>query len=426
MSEDSTEYPGRLIWQSLRRVIGGPTAIEYPAPPLPEQMGFLAPAHQQGDEQGVQREPTAWEEQLYLEIRNAVIVLQSPALHNLLNNDEVDSACTARHTSAIYKSVGERVHPENSAHGTNTRARGDSQRTAIADRHRQQQQQQQQKRIQFGNLGTIEGGMLLPDIPAIDPGRKQVSYAYVPTKKIPRIGLGLGCPRVSEARYFLTEYYTDTKGKSRQGVDDAVQSLIEAALQAGYRLFDTAQMYLNEAILGKALVASATPRSEVFIITKLNDECEEFESLATERIEDWTLQHTVAVHRYVRKTVAEQLERLQTSYIDMYCKYMNSSQCLLFTVHQYTPQVRSTLNFVEHFRKQDAKIIVFIRTAAVVTQWPFFFSASRPLLMYLSSLLPCRFYHTGIDNCDCCCLQAFTTLTCRGTLVCVGLPVIHG
>lgn len=333
VSEDSTEYPGRLIWQSLRRVIGGPTAIEYPAPPLPEQMGFLAPAHQQGDEQGVQREPTAWEEQLYLEIRNAVIVLQSPALHNLLNNDEVDSACTARHTSAIYKSVGERVHPENSAHGTNTRARGDSQRTAIADRHRQQQQQQQQKRIQFGNLGTIEGGMLLPDIPAIDPGRKQVSYAYVPTKKIPRIGLGLGCPRVSEARYFLTEYYTDTKGKSRQGVDDAVQSLIEAALQAGYRLFDTAQMYLNEAILGKALVASGTPRSEVFIITKLNDECEEFESLATERIEDWTLQHTVAVHRYVRKTVAEQLERLQTSYIDMYCKYMNSSQCLLFTAY---------------------------------------------------------------------------------------------
>ena len=285
-------------------------------------MGFLAPAHQQGDEQELQREPTAWEEQLYLEIRNAVIVLQSPALHNLLNNDEVDSACTARHTSAIYKSVGKLLLSENSAHRTNTTAQGESQRTAIVDRRQQQQQQQQQqKRILFGNLGTIEGGMLLPDIPAIDPGRKQVSSAYVPAKMIPRIGLGLGCPRVSEARYFLTEYHTDTKGKSRQGVDDAVQSLIEAALLAGYRLFDTAEMYLNEGILGKALVASGTPRSEVFIITKLNDESEEFESLATERIEDWTLQHTVAVHHYVRKTVAEQLGRLQTGYIDMYCKY---------------------------------------------------------------------------------------------------------
>ncbi|RJN32167.1 aldo/keto reductase [Nesterenkonia natronophila] len=47
---------------------------------------------------------------------------------------------------------------------------------------------------------------------------------------------------------------------------------VSAALQAGYRAVDTAQMYRNEEAVGRGLRDSAVPRDEVFITTKLNNE----------------------------------------------------------------------------------------------------------------------------------------------------------
>ena len=44
---------------------------------------------------------------------------------------------------------------------------------------------------------------------------------------------------------------------------------VESALEAGYRHVDTAQMYENEEEVGKALRASAVPRSEIFLTTKI-------------------------------------------------------------------------------------------------------------------------------------------------------------
>ena len=41
------------------------------------------------------------------------------------------------------------------------------------------------------------------------------------------------------------------------------------ALQLGYRHIDTAQAYENEAACGRALAASAVPREDVYITTKL-------------------------------------------------------------------------------------------------------------------------------------------------------------
>jgi diketogulonate reductase-like aldo/keto reductase len=46
------------------------------------------------------------------------------------------------------------------------------------------------------------------------------------------------------------------------------ESAVSAALQAGYRLIDTAQAYGNEASVGRALRDSGLPRGEVFITTK--------------------------------------------------------------------------------------------------------------------------------------------------------------
>jgi 2,5-diketo-D-gluconate reductase A len=44
-----------------------------------------------------------------------------------------------------------------------------------------------------------------------------------------------------------------------------------AALEAGYRLIDTAAMYGNEEGVGKAIAQSGVPRDEIFVTTKLNN-----------------------------------------------------------------------------------------------------------------------------------------------------------
>ena len=64
--------------------------------------------------------------------------------------------------------------------------------------------------------------------------------------KIPRIGLGT---------YKLTG-------------QNCVKA-VRAALGAGYRHIDTAQMYGNEAEIGRAIVESKIPRNEIFITTKI-------------------------------------------------------------------------------------------------------------------------------------------------------------
>ena len=47
---------------------------------------------------------------------------------------------------------------------------------------------------------------------------------------------------------------------------------IQTALDAGYRLIDTAQSYGNETEVGKAINASPVPIEEIFVTTKIDDE----------------------------------------------------------------------------------------------------------------------------------------------------------
>ncbi|MBS3694134.1 aldo/keto reductase [Rhodococcus qingshengii] len=54
--------------------------------------------------------------------------------------------------------------------------------------------------------------------------------------------------------------------------DDALPYVVETALAAGYRLFDTAPMYGNERGLGNALRTSGIDRSELFVTTKISNE----------------------------------------------------------------------------------------------------------------------------------------------------------
>lgn len=55
--------------------------------------------------------------------------------------------------------------------------------------------------------------------------------------------------------------------------DAAAQPAVEAALEIGYRHIDTARLYGNEEGVGRAIAASAIPRDELFVTTKVwNDD----------------------------------------------------------------------------------------------------------------------------------------------------------
>jgi 2,5-diketo-D-gluconate reductase A len=53
---------------------------------------------------------------------------------------------------------------------------------------------------------------------------------------------------------------------------DETAATVRAALDAGYRHIDTAQMYGNEEGVGQALAESGLSRDEVFLTTKLNND----------------------------------------------------------------------------------------------------------------------------------------------------------
>lgn len=54
-----------------------------------------------------------------------------------------------------------------------------------------------------------------------------------------------------------------------QASDDEAESAVTMAIDAGYRLIDTAAMYGNEAGVGRAIASSSVAREELFITTKV-------------------------------------------------------------------------------------------------------------------------------------------------------------
>lgn len=78
---------------------------------------------------------------------------------------------------------------------------------------------------------------------------------------------------------------------------DSLRRLVTGALEVGYRYFDTAQVWGNEADLGAALRAAGLPREQLFIATRI----------APDR----------AKPLEVISSVKESLDRLQTDYVDL-------------------------------------------------------------------------------------------------------------
>ncbi|MEX0740482.1 MAG: aldo/keto reductase, partial [Pseudohongiella sp.] len=51
--------------------------------------------------------------------------------------------------------------------------------------------------------------------------------------------------------------------------EEVAYQAVSTALELGYRTIDTAQMYDNEAAVGKAIAESPVSRDEVFVTTKV-------------------------------------------------------------------------------------------------------------------------------------------------------------
>ena len=79
--------------------------------------------------------------------------------------------------------------------------------------------------------------------------------------------------------------------------DGEIHRLLPAALRAGFRHIDTAQVYGNEASVGECVAASGIPRADVFITTKV-----------------WVSNYAP---RKFEASVDESLRKLKTSYIDL-------------------------------------------------------------------------------------------------------------
>lgn len=78
---------------------------------------------------------------------------------------------------------------------------------------------------------------------------------------------------------------------------ETMNNAIKAAYKAGYRLFDTAQLYGNEAEVGTAFKDLQIPRDKIFLTTKVAEDNQGY---------DQTI-----------KSVKESLKKLQTDYVDL-------------------------------------------------------------------------------------------------------------
>lgn len=80
--------------------------------------------------------------------------------------------------------------------------------------------------------------------------------------------------------------------------DEDMTKVVNAAIEAGYRAFDTAYFYGNEASLGSTLKDSGVPREDLFLTTKLWNDHQGYDK----------------TFEYFNKSI----ENLQTDYLDLF------------------------------------------------------------------------------------------------------------
>jgi diketogulonate reductase-like aldo/keto reductase len=120
--------------------------------------------------------------------------------------------------------------------------------------------------------------------------------------------------------------------------DDDTERAVSAALEAGYRLVDTASVYGNEAAVGRAIAASGIPREELFVTTKLANADQGYKA--------------------AKEALPASLERLGLDYVDMFMihwpaaqlgKYMDTYGAMRILVQEGLMHTIGVCNFLpEH------------------------------------------------------------------------------
>jgi 2,5-diketo-D-gluconate reductase A len=88
--------------------------------------------------------------------------------------------------------------------------------------------------------------------------------------------------------------------------EDETERAVAAALDAGYRMIDTAAAYGNEAAVGRAIAASGITRDEMFVTTKVATQDQGYNS--------------------TKDAFSASLERLGLDYVDMYMIHWPAAQ----------------------------------------------------------------------------------------------------
>lgn len=147
--------------------------------------------------------------------------------------------------------------------------------------------------------------------------------------KMPYLGLGT--------------YKSDTDGNE-------VADVVKVALELGYRHIDTASVYKNETGIGKGIKESTVPREELFIVSKVWNADQGYES---------TLQ-----------SFQDSLERLQLDYLDLFLvhwpvkgKYKDTWRALEYLYAEKKVKAIGVSNFLQHHLEDvmiDAKIVPMV------------------------------------------------------------------
>jgi 2,5-diketo-D-gluconate reductase A len=122
--------------------------------------------------------------------------------------------------------------------------------------------------------------------------------------------------------------------------EDETERAVATALEAGYRLIDTAAAYGNEAAVGRAIAASGIPRAELFVTTKVATDEQGFTT--------------------TKEAFGRSLERLGLDYVDLYLihwpaaplgKYVDTYGALLVLQQQEVVRSIGVANFMEDHLK---------------------------------------------------------------------------